>query len=117
LSALDTTYAGKRVHLVFAAVREKEVGRMLARLLPRMASVTFTPLPNTSRGLPPEAYLAPAQAARAEAYFAASPAAALESARARIGKEDILLVAGSLYLLGAVKAHLEEAQAPARTDG
>ncbi len=117
LAALNTTYAGKRVHLLFAAVREKEVGRMLARLLPRMASVTFTPLPNTSRGLPPEAYLAPAQAAGALAYFAPNPAAALEGARARVGKEDILLVAGSLYLLGAVKAHLRQAQAPARTDG
>ena len=117
LAALDSTYAGRRVHLLFAAVREKDVGRMLARLLPRMASVTFTPLPNTSRGLLPEAYLAIAQAAEAEVHVASSPGAALEEARARAAKEDILLVAGSLYLLGAVKAHLEETQAPARTDG
>ena len=117
LTALDTTYVGRRVHLVFAAVRDKEVGQMLARLLPRMASATFTPLPNTSRGLLPEDYLALAQQTLAEVHLAESPAAALEEVVARAAKEDVVLVAGSLYLVGAVKAHLEGAQAPARTDG
>jgi dihydrofolate synthase / folylpolyglutamate synthase len=117
LRALDTAYAGRRVHLVFAAVQDKDVGQMLARLLPRMASAILTPLPNTSRGLRPEAYLALAQAALGEVCVAESPAAALEKAVARAAAGEVVLVAGSLYLLGAVKAHLERAQAPARTDG
>jgi dihydrofolate synthase / folylpolyglutamate synthase len=115
LRALDTTYAGRRVHLVFAAVRDKDVGRMLERLAPRMASITFTPLLNTSRGLAVEAYLLPA--GPATVHRAPTPAAALDEAVARAAKEDIVLIAGSLYLLGAVKAHLEAVQAPARTDG
>jgi dihydrofolate synthase / folylpolyglutamate synthase len=117
LTALNTTYAGRRVHLVFAAVHDKDVGGMLARLLPRMASATFTPLPNTSRGLLPAAYLPLAQEALAEVHVAESPAVALDEAVARAAKDDIVLVAGSLYLLGALKPHLERTQAPARTDG
>jgi dihydrofolate synthase / folylpolyglutamate synthase len=117
LTALDTTYANRRVHLVFAAVRDKDVGRMLARLLPRMASVTFTPLPNTSRGLLPEDYLALAQAVLPGVRLAESPSAALAEAVAGAAEQDVVLVAGSLYLLGALKPHLGGGQAPARTDG
>jgi dihydrofolate synthase / folylpolyglutamate synthase len=116
-AALDSTYAGRRVHLVFAAVRDKDVQPMLERLLPRVASATLSPLTNTSRGLPPEAYLGLARRALAEVHVAKSPAEALDAAVARAAPEDLVLVAGSLYLLGAVKAHLEEQQAPARTQG
>jgi dihydrofolate synthase / folylpolyglutamate synthase len=115
-TALDTTYQGRRIHLVFGAVRDKDVPAMLARLLPRMASVTLTPL-DTPRGLDPSAYLAPAREAFAEVHLAASPAEALDAALTRASPEDVVLVAGSLYLVGAVKAHLEAAQVPATTRG
>jgi dihydrofolate synthase / folylpolyglutamate synthase len=115
--ALDSAYAGRRVHLVFAAVREKEVSAMLQGLLPRMASVTLTPLPNTSRSLEPQAYLAEARALHPDVRLAASPADALREAMVRAAPEDVVLIAGSLYLVGAVKAHLEGVQAPATTQG
>jgi dihydrofolate synthase / folylpolyglutamate synthase len=104
-TALDTQYAGRRVHLVFGAVREKAVGQMLERLLPRMASATFTPL-DTPRSLPPEAYLEASRALCPEVAIAPTPAQAVGLARGRAGPEEVVLVAGSLYLVGAVKAHL-----------
>ncbi len=113
-SALDTTYAGRRVHLVFGAVQDKDVRGMLGRLLPRMASCTFTPL-DTPRGLDPRTYLAEARHLCAEVHLAGAPEEALEEALARAAKEDVVLGAGSLYLVGALKAHLERAQIPART--
>ena len=116
-TALDTAYAGRRVHLVFAAVREKDVGQMLGRLLPRVVSATFTPLPNTPRGLEPEAYLVEARRGAAPVFVAASPAEAVEAARVRAAPEDVVLVAGSLYLVGAVKAYLERGEGPATTQG
>jgi dihydrofolate synthase/folylpolyglutamate synthase len=117
LAALDSAYAGRRVHLVFAAVREKDVAGMLERLLPRMASVTFTPLPNTTRGVEPEAYLAEARRMPVDVHLAASPAEAVQGALARAAPEDVVLVAGSLYLVGALKSHLEPRQVPATTQG
>ena len=114
LSALDTTYAGRRIHLVFGAVKDKDVSRMLSRLLPRMASVVLTPL-ETPRSLEPTSYLDDARKACPDVQVAASAAEALKAAVARARKEDVVLVAGSLYLVGAVKAHLESAQAPERT--
>jgi dihydrofolate synthase / folylpolyglutamate synthase len=112
--ALDTTYAGRRVHLVFGAVRDKAVGAMLAQLLPRMASCTLTPL-DTPRSLEPSEYLALARAHCAEVRLAASAEEALQQALSRAEKQDVVLAAGSLYLVGALKAHLEGFQAPART--
>ncbi len=112
--ALDTTYAGRRIHLVFGAVREKDVGAMLRRLLPAMASCTLTPL-ETPRSLEPSGYVAEARRFCAEVHVAASAVEALDAARARAAKADVVLVAGSLYLVGAVKAHLAAAQLPAST--
>jgi dihydrofolate synthase/folylpolyglutamate synthase len=115
-TALDTTYQGRPVHLVFGAVRDKDVQAMLEGLLPRMASVTLTPL-ETPRGLAPEESLALARRLCADVHLAASPAEALEATLARAAKEDVVLAAGSLYLVGAVKAHLAQRQVPATTRG
>ena len=112
--ALDGRYAGRRVHLVFAVMREKDVVPMLAHLLPRAASAILTRL-DTPRGLPPESYLERARELLAEVEVAPGSALALERARARAAPEDIVLVAGSLYLLGEVKAHLAGSEAPGRT--
>jgi folylpolyglutamate synthase/dihydropteroate synthase len=50
-------------------------------------------------------------------FVAASPAEAVEAARVRAAPEDVVLVAGSLYLVGAVKAYLERGEGPATTQG
>ena len=115
-AALDERYPGRRVHLVFGAVADKDVPGMLARLLPRMASATLTPL-QTPRGLPPSAYRAQAEKRCALVRVADSPAEALRAAQAGAAAEDVVLAAGSLYLVGALKAHLLEGQRPARTQG
>jgi dihydrofolate synthase / folylpolyglutamate synthase len=112
--ALDTRYAARRIHLVFGAVRDKDVAAMLSRLLPRMASATLVPL-DTPRSLEPEAYVDVARQACGDVHVAASVGEALAAARARAEEKDVVLAAGSLYLVGAVKAHLEAAQAPERT--
>jgi len=115
-AALDVRYPGRRVHLVFGAVADKDVRGMLSGLLPRMASVTLTPL-QTLRGLPPSAYLEEVRQLHPGVRVADSPAAALRAARAAAAPEDIVLAAGSLYLVGALKAYLQTAQVPASTEG
>src|SRR5215468_7146417 len=101
-----TPYAGRLVRLVFGVVSDKRVDPMLRMLLPRCASATFTPVP-TPRSLDPASYLPLAQSLCAAVDVASSPEEALARARVRAGPDAWVLVAGSLYLVGAVKALLE----------
>src|SRR5262249_24380862 len=98
-------YAGRLGHVVFGVVWDKRVDPMLRMLLPRCASATFTPVP-TPRSLDPASYLPFARSLRAAVDVAPSPEEALARARVRAGPDAWGLVAGSLYLVGAVKALL-----------
>ena len=106
-AALDAPpYAGRPVHLVFGVVSDKRVEPMLRTLLPRCASAVLTRLP-TPRSLDPDGYLALARTLCPAVEVAPSPAEGLARARRRAGADGWVLVAGSLYLVGAVKAQLE----------
>ncbi len=106
-AALDTPpYAGRPVHLVFGVVSDKRVEPMLRTLLPRCASAVLTWVP-TPRSLDPSSYLALARTLCLAVDVAPSPEEGLATARRRAGPDGWVLVAGSLYLVGAVKAHLE----------
>jgi dihydrofolate synthase/folylpolyglutamate synthase len=105
-------YAGREVHLVFGVVSDKRVEPMLRTLLPRCASATFTPVPSP-RSLDPARYLVLGRSLCPVVEVAPSPEEALARARVRAGPDAWVLVAGSLYLVGAVKALLEHT-APSR---
>ncbi|HET9155611.1 MAG TPA: cyanophycin synthetase, partial [Myxococcaceae bacterium] len=112
VAALDAVpYAGRLVHLVFGVVSDKRVDPMLRMLLPRCASASFTPVP-TPRSLDPASYLPLARSLCAAVDVAPSPEEALARARLRAGPDAWVLVAGSLYLVGAVKALLEHTPVP-----
>jgi len=104
-------YAGRPVHLVFGVVSDKQVDPMLRMLLPRCASATLTPVP-TPRSRDPGSYLSLARSLCPVVDVAPSPGEALARARVRAGPDAWVLVAGSLYLVGAVKALLEHTPAP-----
>ena len=108
VAALDAVpYAGRPIHLVFGVVSDKQVEPMLRMLLPRAPSATFTPVP-TPRSRAPAEYVSLAQSLSPLVDVAASPEEALARARLRAGPDAWVLVAGSLYLVGAVKALLEQ---------
>ena len=112
LAALNAPpYAGRAVHLVFGVVSDKRVEPMLRMLLPRCASATFTPVA-TPRSLDPAAYLAVARSLCPVVDVAPSVEEALARARNLAGPDAWVLVAGSLYLVGEVKALLEHAPPP-----
>ena len=107
VAALEAVpYAGRPVHLVFGVVSDKQVEPMLRMLLSRCASATLTPLP-TPRSRDPAGYLSLARSLCPVVDVAPSPEKALSRARLRAGPDAWVLVAGSLYLVGAVKALLE----------
>jgi folylpolyglutamate synthase/dihydropteroate synthase len=80
-------------------------------LLPRCASATFTPVP-TPRSLDPASYLDLARSLCPVVDVAASPENAVAKARVLAGPDAWVLIAGSLYLVGAVKALLEHTPPP-----
>ena len=102
VAALDALYPGRRVHLVFGVLADKEHREMVRRLFPRCASAALTPV-KSPRTLAPERYLAEARAACAQVSLHADALEALAAARARAAPGDVVLACGSLYLVGELE--------------
>jgi len=100
-------WAGRTVHLLLGVVADKRIDPMLRMLLPRCASAALTPLPSP-RSLDPATFVALARTLCPVVEVVANPAEGLARARARAGADGWVLVAGSLYLVGAVKALLDD---------
>jgi folylpolyglutamate synthase/dihydrofolate synthase len=94
------------LHLVFGIARGKRFRRALPALVQRARRVYLAPLPgNFKEGAPPEA-LAPA----VRSHFSgpvgayADARAALDAALAAAGPRDCVLITGSFFLAGALRA-------------
>jgi dihydrofolate synthase/folylpolyglutamate synthase len=103
--ALDAVYPGRRVHLVFGVLADKDHRPMMRLLFPRCAAVYLTPV-GSPRTLEPARYLDDARdlCPRTEAF--ASPADALAAARKAALADELVVCAGSLFLIGQLKAVL-----------
>ena len=87
------------VHLVFGAVRDKDIRKMSGSLFPLAQSIHLTPLSN-SRSASAEdiAAMHPRFRGRTELY--ANARAALRAAWNRCSRKGLVVVTGSLYLVG-----------------
>jgi dihydrofolate synthase / folylpolyglutamate synthase len=108
-SALATALgelAVRRPVLVFGAMRGKRVDAMLRALAPLEPQPVFTAVDD--RGALPPSDLAAAwrRVSGKDAPLAATPRQALDLAAARVQRDDPVVVAGSLYLVGAVRGLL-----------
>ena len=104
---LPTLLQGRPLHLVFAAMADKDSGAMLAALRPLAASVHFCATQN------PRAASAESLAALGGGVAHGSVQAALAAARSAAGENGVVLCCGSLYLVGEVQALLlGQIQAP-----
>lgn len=92
--------------LVTSIVRGKAAPEMIARLAPAFDHLVFTRSAN-SRSRPPAelATLVPAGTTASVAVLD-EPRAALAEGRRRVGQEGVCVVAGSLFLVGEIRAHL-----------
>jgi dihydrofolate synthase/folylpolyglutamate synthase len=99
---LEQNLAGRKVWLVFGALRDKAVDEIAGVLFPHAAEVIFTQ-PRTTRAI------SVAQLAEITSHHAAhftvvpEPEAALEYALDRAAANDAVIVAGSLYLVGQLR--------------
>ncbi|MGC1619608.1 MAG: folylpolyglutamate synthase/dihydrofolate synthase family protein [Candidatus Acidiferrum sp.] len=111
---LDQNLAGRKIWMVFGALRDKAVDEIAGILFPRAADVIFTQ-PRTTRAI------SVSQLAEITAHHAANftiisePELALEYALDHAAPHDAIFVAGSLYLVGQLRQYWKNrAQVAAR---
>jgi dihydrofolate synthase / folylpolyglutamate synthase len=102
---------GPKPVLLFAAMADKDLPGILGPLVRHVASVVTTQ-PGVTRAADSKDVAAAARALGLPAGAEPDPARALEKARALAGPGGLVLVAGSLYLVGAVTAALEGGTPP-----
>jgi dihydrofolate synthase/folylpolyglutamate synthase len=99
---LDENLAGRKVYLVFGAMRDKAVDEVTGMLFPRAQEVIFTQ-PGTPRAVSAR-QLAEMAGDHAKKFTVIEDARqALESALAKAGPEDAVFITGSLYLVGELR--------------
>ncbi len=102
LAGPDSSGPDRRLVLLFGAMRDKAVGEMADFLFPMAAAVVLT-RPRQKRAATPQAmaeltrHLNPCLLERDD------PCQALQAARGLAGPEGVVVVTGSLYLVGEIK--------------
>jgi dihydrofolate synthase/folylpolyglutamate synthase len=107
LAALEALYPHRRIHLLFGVLRDKQWKAMISRLFPLCASVQLVAVPSP-RSLLPSEYLSEAKNLCFRCQISASPAEALVAAGGLAAPEDLILCAGSLYLVGYIRDLVEK---------
>jgi dihydrofolate synthase / folylpolyglutamate synthase len=109
---LAENFDGRRIILIFGALRDKAVDEIAGILFPRAAHVIFTE-PATSRAI------SAAQLAEITGHYATSAeitpdaAHALETALAKAQPGDAIFITGSLYLVGQLRRAAQAATSAA----
>lgn len=104
----DEHLGGRALHFVYGTVRDKAVDEVAELLFPRATSVTVTQ-PSTPRAAGCELLARLARNFCADVSVKPDPAAALAYASTRAAAEDVVLVTGSLFLVGDCLRALEAA--------
>ena len=95
----DTHLGDRTVHLIYGTLREKAVEEIAALLFPRAASVVLTqPVSPRAAGVKTIAIFT--EDLNSNVELIPDPAQALRRVQARARAGDVILVAGSLYLMG-----------------
>ena len=93
---------GRRVRLVYASMRDKAIREICASLFP-LAEEVYLTHPEHPRAATPEEILAALDSRPAKLHIEIEPARALEKACSASSPDDVVLVVGSLFLVGAIK--------------
>ena len=98
-SALSTCYEDRQIIFVFGAMRDKAIGEMAEILFPLAARVIATQADNPRSATPDEIREAAARTAT-DIEDAADVLSALARARSLAGSSGIVVVTGSIYIVG-----------------
>jgi dihydrofolate synthase/folylpolyglutamate synthase len=98
----DENFAGRRIYLVYGAVRDKAVDEVAGVLFPRATKVFITAA-KQPRAISAEALAEMTGHLSADLEAVPEPGEALERALTAAQPEDIVFVTGSLYLVGDLR--------------
>jgi len=104
-SALSERYGDRPLIFVFAAMRDKAISEMAEILFPLALRVIVT-RPENPRAASPEEIQQAASRTGAEIEAVAEVGSALERARSGAGQQTLIVVTGSIYLVGEAMRHL-----------
>jgi dihydrofolate synthase/folylpolyglutamate synthase len=104
--SLEALWPGRPLTLVFGVLANKDASPMIQSLFPRARRALLV-TPTAERARPPETYLAEARAHCPDVQVADSVGTALREALESSGPEAVVLVCGSLYLVGEARAWLK----------
>ena len=105
-SALSERYDDRPLIFVFGAMRDKAISEMAEILFPLAQRVIAT-MPENPRSAAPDEIEQAASRTGAEIELVPEPAAALQRARASAGERAVVVVTGSIYLVGEAMRLLE----------
>jgi dihydrofolate synthase/folylpolyglutamate synthase len=100
---LTSQFPDRRRLLIFGVMKDKEYEKMLGELLPYVDETILT-MPANDRALPPEFIkkFAPRATVSNDVTWA------LKKAKSMLTDEDIIVITGSLYLVGECKTIINE---------
>jgi dihydrofolate synthase/folylpolyglutamate synthase len=96
---LERFYSGRRLWLIYGAMRDKAVDEITGILFPLAQELILT-APDNPRAVRPESLAEMA----GRGHAAANIVQALELARSRASSEDVVVITGSLFLIGEARA-------------
>jgi dihydrofolate synthase/folylpolyglutamate synthase len=96
--------AGRRIHLIYGAMRDKAIDEVAGLLFPRATTVILTQSPQP-RSLSAQALFQMTSHLADSVELVREPGAALERAMEIAQPEDVVFAAGSLYLVGDLRRH------------
>ncbi len=102
---LDTMPEDGKLLLIFGAMKDKDIAGVMEILVPRAAQVIFTRAA-VQRSEDPENLARMARPLHEHITVVPDPGQALEQALAQAEQQDVVLVAGSLILVGDIHRHL-----------
>ncbi len=102
-SALSERYDNRRLIFVFGAMRDKAISEMTEILFP-LADRVIATRPENPRSASPEEIQQAGSRTGSEIEAVAEIAAALDRARAAAGTDGVVVVTGSIYLVGEAMA-------------
>jgi dihydrofolate synthase / folylpolyglutamate synthase len=95
---LERFYGTRRIWLVYGAMRDKAIDEVAGTLFPIATELVLT-APNTSRALRPEALAEFA----GRGHIEPNVAAAIDYARTHAADEDVIVITGSLFVVGEAR--------------
>jgi dihydrofolate synthase/folylpolyglutamate synthase len=104
--ALKNDFSGHRVILVFGVLGDKNYRAMVKMLFPFASQVILTQ-PSSDRSLPLDVLLTSALYCHEDVRVIEKPGDALQFALSHAAADDLVCVAGSLYLVGEIKKILQ----------